>query len=98
MVLSIYFNLALSHNCRVAFLFTRATASMFLEKQMQKVDGVLSGFEEQLAKDGVILDKPDALQQRSQQLQVLYFVMNFQDRLIWMPQNLKPLFFLLMPN
>lgn len=63
---------------------------MFLEKQMQKVDGVLSGFEEQLAKDGVILDKPDALQQRSQQLQVLYFGMNFQDRLIWMPQNLKP--------
>ncbi|TKS91521.1 Envoplakin 210 kDa cornified envelope precursor protein p210 [Collichthys lucidus] len=48
----------------------KATASMFLEKQMQKVDGVLSGFEEQLAKDGVILDKPDALQQHSQQLQV----------------------------
>nr|XP_046271944.1 envoplakin-like [Scatophagus argus] len=50
----------------------KATASMFLEKQMQKVDTIVSGFEEQLAKDGVILDKPDALLSRNQQLQVLH--------------------------
>ncbi|XP_035510377.1 envoplakin [Morone saxatilis] len=49
----------------------KATASMFLEKQLQKVDGIVSGFEEQLAKDGVILDKPSALQSRNQQLQAM---------------------------
>ncbi|XP_028267450.1 envoplakin-like [Parambassis ranga] len=49
----------------------KATASMFLGKQIQKVDGIISGFEEQLAKDGAILDKPNALQTRNQQLQVL---------------------------
>lgn len=47
---------------------------MFLEKQMQNVDGILSGFEEQLAKDGTILDQPNALMSRNQQLQVLYFI------------------------
>lgn len=45
---------------------------MFLEKQMKRVDGIISGFEEQLAKDGTILDKPNALPSRKQQLQVLY--------------------------
>lgn len=44
---------------------------MFLEKQIQKVDGIVSGFEEQLAKDGAILDQPNALSSRSQQLQVM---------------------------
>lgn len=48
---------------------------MFLEKQMQNVDGIVSGFEEQLAKDGTILDQPNALMSRNQQLQVLYFIM-----------------------
>lgn len=43
---------------------------MFLEKQIQKVDGIVSGFEEQLAKDGTILDQPNAFSSRSQQLQV----------------------------
>lgn len=46
---------------------------MFLERQMQNVDGIVSGFEDQLARDGGILDEPLALQNRNQQLQVLYF-------------------------
>lgn len=53
------------------FLFPRSSASMFLEKQIQKVDGVVSGFENQLAKDATILDKPSALQTCNQELQVL---------------------------
>ncbi len=75
------------------FLLTRATASMFLEKQMQNVEGIVSGFEEQLAKDGAILDQHNVLPNRNQQLQVSYFIMQaekksvrifelFQDRLI----------------
>lgn len=43
---------------------------MFLEKQMKNVDDIVSGFEDQLAKDGTILDQPDALSSRNQQLQV----------------------------
>lgn len=59
----------------VSLLLTRATASMFLEKQAQNVDGMVSGFEQQLAKDGNILDQPNALPSRNQQLQVLYCIM-----------------------
>lgn len=47
---------------------------MFLERQMQKVDNVISGFEEELSKDGTILDQPNTLQSRNQQLQVLHFI------------------------
>lgn len=53
----------------------RATASIFLEKQIQNVEGIVSGFEEQLAKDGVILDQPNAPLSRNMPLQVLYFIM-----------------------
>ncbi|XP_078126602.1 envoplakin-like [Sander vitreus] len=49
----------------------KATASMFLEKQKLTVEGIVSGFEEKLAKDGVILDQPKVLPSRNQQLQVL---------------------------
>ncbi|KAK2894186.1 envoplakin [Channa argus] len=49
----------------------KATASMFLEKQIQNMDGTVSRFEEQLAKDGTILDQPSTLQIRSQQLQAI---------------------------
>ncbi|XP_030591338.1 envoplakin-like [Archocentrus centrarchus] len=49
----------------------KATASMYLEKQMQRVEGIVSGFEKELAKDGTILDKPNALQSRNQRLQTL---------------------------
>lgn len=47
---------------------------MFLEKQMRKVDIIVSGFEEELAKDATILDQPNALLSRSKQLQVLYLI------------------------
>lgn len=53
---------------------TRAAASMFLEKQMRNVDIIVSGFEEELAKDATILDQPNALLSRNKQLQVLYFI------------------------
>ncbi|XP_056256846.1 envoplakin [Seriola aureovittata] len=49
----------------------KATASMFLEKQMHNVEGVVSGFEDQLAKDGTLLHQPNGLQSRNQQLQVM---------------------------
>lgn len=49
----------------------KASASMFLEKHMQKVDGILSGFEEKLVKDGAILEKPNALSSRSLEFQTL---------------------------
>lgn len=44
---------------------------MFLEKQIQSVDDIVSGFEEQLAKDGTILDQKNVLSSRNKQLQVL---------------------------
>ncbi|XP_070837780.1 envoplakin [Chaetodon trifascialis] len=49
----------------------KATAALFLEKQMENVDGIVSGFEEKLAKDGAILDEPNALQSRNKQLQAM---------------------------
>uniref|UniRef100_A0A3Q3WJ87 Uncharacterized protein n=1 Tax=Mola mola TaxID=94237 RepID=A0A3Q3WJ87_MOLML len=57
----------------------KISASMFLERQMQSVDGIISGFEEQLAKDGAILDVPKALQNHNQQLQVLYLTITDFD-------------------
>nr|XP_057905968.1 envoplakin-like [Doryrhamphus excisus] len=47
----------------------KASASMFLERQMQKVDGMVSGLEQQLVKDGSIPDQTNALISRSRQLQ-----------------------------
>uniref|UniRef100_A0A3Q3GHN5 Envoplakin-like n=1 Tax=Labrus bergylta TaxID=56723 RepID=A0A3Q3GHN5_9LABR len=49
----------------------QATASMYLEKQIKNVDGIVSGYEEQLTKDGAILNQPNALQSRNQQLQAV---------------------------
>uniref|UniRef100_UPI0037E77371 envoplakin n=1 Tax=Semicossyphus pulcher TaxID=241346 RepID=UPI0037E77371 len=49
----------------------KATASMYLERQMKKVDGIVSGYEDQLAKDGAILNQPNAFQSRNQQLQAV---------------------------
>uniref|UniRef100_A0AAV2KKB6 Uncharacterized protein n=1 Tax=Knipowitschia caucasica TaxID=637954 RepID=A0AAV2KKB6_KNICA len=49
----------------------KASASLFLERHLQTVDGLVSGFEEQLVKDGVLLDAPSALPNRSLQLQSL---------------------------
>uniref|UniRef100_A0A3B4ZBM4 Envoplakin-like n=1 Tax=Stegastes partitus TaxID=144197 RepID=A0A3B4ZBM4_9TELE len=49
----------------------KSTASMFLEKQIQNVDGIVSGLEDQLTKDTAILDQPTALQNRNKKLQAL---------------------------
>ncbi|CAJ1075760.1 envoplakin [Xyrichtys novacula] len=49
----------------------KATASLYLEKQMKNVDDMVSGYEDQLANDGAILNQPNALQSRNQQLQNL---------------------------
>ncbi|XP_017272078.1 envoplakin [Kryptolebias marmoratus] len=49
----------------------KAIASMFLEKQIKKVDSVLSGFEDKLTKDGVILNEENALQSRTHNLQAM---------------------------
>ncbi|KAK5856784.1 hypothetical protein PBY51_008354 [Eleginops maclovinus] len=49
----------------------KATASMFLEKQKLNVEGIVSGFEDKLAKEGAILDQPHTLPSRNQQLQLL---------------------------
>ncbi|XP_051905904.1 envoplakin [Hippocampus zosterae] len=49
----------------------KASASMFLERQMRKVEEVVSGFERQLAKDGVIPNQKNALTSRGRHLQDL---------------------------
>ncbi|KAG7216188.1 hypothetical protein INR49_029037 [Caranx melampygus] len=51
----------------------KATASLYLEKQMKNVEGIVSGFENQLAEDGTILflQQTNAIQRRSQDLQTM---------------------------
>uniref|UniRef100_A0A3Q4G0D4 Envoplakin-like n=1 Tax=Neolamprologus brichardi TaxID=32507 RepID=A0A3Q4G0D4_NEOBR len=49
----------------------KATASMYLEKEIKNVEGVVSGFEKELAEDGTILDQPNSLQSRNQKLQAM---------------------------
>uniref|UniRef100_A0A8C7G881 Envoplakin-like n=1 Tax=Oncorhynchus kisutch TaxID=8019 RepID=A0A8C7G881_ONCKI len=51
----------------------KATASMFLERQINMVDNSVSGFEEQLAEDAAIPDVPNVLQTRIAKLQVTVF-------------------------
>uniref|UniRef100_A0A3P8ZS99 Desmoplakin SH3 domain-containing protein n=1 Tax=Esox lucius TaxID=8010 RepID=A0A3P8ZS99_ESOLU len=48
----------------------KATASMFLERQIKMVGDSISGFEKQLAEDAAIPDVPNALQTRTHYLQV----------------------------
>lgn len=50
--------------------FLRANASLNLENQIKKVDGLISGFEENLSQDGPILDVPNAVQARAENIQV----------------------------
>uniref|UniRef100_A0A3P8ZRJ6 Desmoplakin SH3 domain-containing protein n=1 Tax=Esox lucius TaxID=8010 RepID=A0A3P8ZRJ6_ESOLU len=47
----------------------KATASMFLERQIKMVGDSISGFEKQLAEDAAIPDVPNALQTRTHYLQ-----------------------------
>lgn len=49
----------------------KATASMFLEKQIQNVDRMVSGCEDELVKDGTIINEPNALQNRNKKLQAI---------------------------
>ncbi|CAN9505785.1 unnamed protein product [Ophioblennius macclurei] len=47
----------------------KGTTSMYLEKQIKNVDGIVSGFEKQLADDRIILDQQNSLQSRNRVLQ-----------------------------
>ncbi|TSK62590.1 Envoplakin [Bagarius yarrelli] len=49
----------------------KTNASLNLENQIRKADGLVSGFEKQLSRDGSILDVPNSLQNRIQDLQNL---------------------------
>uniref|UniRef100_A0A672YTR1 Uncharacterized protein n=1 Tax=Sphaeramia orbicularis TaxID=375764 RepID=A0A672YTR1_9TELE len=54
----------------LADLFAKkANASLNLENQIKKVDGILSGFEKDLSSDGPIPDEPNAIQARAQEIQ-----------------------------
>lgn len=48
----------------------RAKASLNLENQIKKVDGLVSGFEEDLSRDGPIPDTPKALQTQAERIHV----------------------------
>ncbi|XP_041958967.1 envoplakin a isoform X1 [Alosa sapidissima] len=53
-------------------LYTKkANASLNLESQIKKVDGIVSGLEKELCEDGVIPDKPNAIQTRLREVQDL---------------------------
>lgn len=43
---------------------------MYLEKQVKKVDNMVSGFEDQLAVDTVLVNEPNNINTHSKQLQV----------------------------
>ncbi|KAI1896733.1 hypothetical protein AGOR_G00097840 [Albula goreensis] len=49
----------------------KATASLELENQIKKVDGIVSGFEKKLAADNAIPDAPNAIQARAQEIQAM---------------------------
>uniref|UniRef100_A0A672HTY2 Uncharacterized protein n=1 Tax=Salarias fasciatus TaxID=181472 RepID=A0A672HTY2_SALFA len=47
----------------------KANASLELENQIKKVDGIVSGFEDKLSEDGPIPDVPNAIQARADDIQ-----------------------------
>ncbi|XP_058496226.1 envoplakin a [Solea solea] len=54
----------------LADLYTKkAQASLNLERQLQKVDGLVSGFEKNLSEDGPIPDQPNAIQNSIRDIQ-----------------------------
>ncbi|XP_044046418.1 envoplakin a [Siniperca chuatsi] len=54
----------------LADLYTKkANASLNLEGQIKKVDGLVSGFEKNLSKDGPVPDVPNAIQARTEDIQ-----------------------------
>lgn len=56
--------------CLNTIIFFRANASLNLESQIKKVDGLVSGLEEKLSEDGPIPDVPNAIKSHSQDIQV----------------------------
>uniref|UniRef100_A0A3Q3KS23 SH3 domain-containing protein n=1 Tax=Monopterus albus TaxID=43700 RepID=A0A3Q3KS23_MONAL len=55
----------------LADLYTaKANASLNLERQIKKVDGLVSGFEKKLSEDGPIPDEPNAIQAHTNDIQV----------------------------
>ncbi|XP_063052355.1 envoplakin a isoform X2 [Engraulis encrasicolus] len=56
----------------LADLYTKkANASLNLENQIKKVDGIVSGLEQKLSEDGAVPDAPDAIPTRLQEVQDL---------------------------
>lgn len=58
--------------CILSFFF-RTTAAMFLEKQTKKVDNMVTGFEDKLSVDAVIVDEPNNINSHSKKLKVKCF-------------------------
>ncbi|KAJ8363564.1 hypothetical protein SKAU_G00123950 [Synaphobranchus kaupii] len=50
----------------------KANASLELENQIRKVDGIVSGFEKKLADDTDILDEPNTIQAHTKELQAMH--------------------------
>ncbi|CAL8333578.1 unnamed protein product [Merluccius merluccius] len=72
-------------------LYTKkANASLNLENQIRKVDGIVFGFEESLCEDGAIPDTPNILQERTQKIQSLRTaVSGSQDEMKTLAQDLE---------
>uniref|UniRef100_A0A8C5BKV9 Envoplakin a n=1 Tax=Gadus morhua TaxID=8049 RepID=A0A8C5BKV9_GADMO len=75
----------------LADLYTKkANASLNLENQIKKVDGIISGFEKSLCEDGPIPDSPNVLQNRTQEIQSLRTaVSGSQDEIKKLGQDLE---------
>ncbi|XP_056441747.1 envoplakin a [Gadus chalcogrammus] len=75
----------------LADLYTKkANASLNLENQIKKVDGIVSGFEKSLCEDGPIPDSPNVLQNRTQEIQSLRTaVSGSQDEIKKLGQDLE---------
>lgn len=52
------------------FISVRANASLNLESQIKKVDGLVSGFEKSLSEDGPVPDVPNAIKAHTEDIQV----------------------------
>lgn len=52
------------------FISFRANASLNLESQIKKVDGLVSGFEKSLSEDGPVPDVPNAIKAHTEDIQV----------------------------
>ncbi|KAL1006053.1 hypothetical protein UPYG_G00067260 [Umbra pygmaea] len=77
-------------NALVDLFNKKSNASLNLEKQIKKVDGLVSGFEKKLNEDGPITDDQNAIQARIQYIQSLRKdVAISQDEMSKMAQDLE---------